>query len=101
MYGMRFGKSLCHAWGATPVYLFGRYYLGVYATAPGYATFEVAPQLGGLGEIEGTVPVGAGDVYVHLTKSALRVKSDVPGGTLIWDGKRIPLIPGEEMNLSF
>jgi len=101
MYGMRFGKSLCHAWGATPVYLFGRYYLGVYATAPGYATFEVAPQLGGLGEIEGTVPVGAGDVYVHLTKSALRVKSDVPGGTLIWDGKRIPLIPGEEMKLSF
>ncbi len=25
MYGDPFGKSLCHAWGASPVYLMGKY----------------------------------------------------------------------------
>ena len=29
MYGNRYGKSLCHAWGASPVYLLGKYYLGI------------------------------------------------------------------------
>jgi alpha-L-rhamnosidase len=29
MYGRPFGKSLCHAWGASPIYLLGKYYLGV------------------------------------------------------------------------
>ncbi len=101
MYGNRFAKSLCHAWGSTPVYLLGRYYLGVYATSPGYKSFRVEPQLGGLGVIEGTVPVGAGDVYVHLTKSALCVKSDIPGGTLVWAGKEYPLTAGEEVRLTF
>jgi hypothetical protein len=28
MYGRPFGKSLCHAWGASPIYLLGKYYLG-------------------------------------------------------------------------
>ena len=28
MYGSRFACSLCHAWGAGPIYLLGRYYLG-------------------------------------------------------------------------
>ena len=27
MYGREFGKSLCHAWGASPIYLLGKYYL--------------------------------------------------------------------------
>lgn len=99
MYGNRFTKSLCHAWGATPVYLFGRYYLGVSPTAPGYKTFCVAPQLGGLGEIEGTVPAGAGDVYVHLTKTSLTVRADKDGGTLLWQGKKYPLPAGETVQL--
>ena len=37
MYGRPYGKSLCHAWGASPVYLLGKYYLGVRPTKPGYA----------------------------------------------------------------
>ncbi len=34
MYGRKFGKSLCHAWGASPIYLLGKYYLGVSPTSP-------------------------------------------------------------------
>ena len=32
MYGNKYGKSLCHAWGASPIYLLGKYYLGVTPT---------------------------------------------------------------------
>ena len=43
MYGSAYSKSLCHAWGAGPIFLLGRYVLGVYPTSPGYETFEVKP----------------------------------------------------------
>ncbi len=99
MYGHPFGRSLCHAWGATPICLFGRYYLGVSPTEPGFAAFTVAPQRGGFGEIEGTVPVGEGEVYVHLTKTSLTVRATVPGGTLLWKGTERPLAPGETVCL--
>lgn len=41
MYGRKFGKSLCHAWGASPIYLLGKYYLGIKPTSAGYATYLV------------------------------------------------------------
>ncbi len=69
MYGRRFGKSLCHAWGASPVYLLGRYYLGVTPTSPGFATYEVKPNLGGLDWIEGDVPTPWGRIRVRADKN--------------------------------
>lgn len=97
MYGDPYGKSLCHAWGAGPVYLFGRYYLGVYPTAPGYAAFNVEPNLGGLNEISGAVPVNGGTVRVSLNKERLCVTSDKAGGTLIWKGKKYEIPTNEEL----
>ena len=95
MYGLKFGKSLCHAWGASPVYLIGRYYLGVRPTSPGYATFEVEPRTGGLDMIEGTVPVGKGTVKVKVDGGVVEASCDVPGGTLVAGGERYPIDPGE------
>lgn len=69
MYDRRFGKSLCHAWGASPVYLFGRYYLGVTPTSPGFETYEVKPNLGGLEWIEGDVPTPWGRIHVRADKT--------------------------------
>ena len=57
------------------------------------------PQLGGLGEIEGTVPVGSGEVYVRMSKKELIVSATVEGGTLIRDGQRIPLKAGEKIHI--
>jgi hypothetical protein len=34
-----YGKSLCHAWGAGPIYLLGKYFLGVTPAAPGYQEY--------------------------------------------------------------
>lgn len=94
MYGNKYGKSLCHAWGAGPIYLFGRYYLGVYPTAPGYKTFRVEPHAGGLKSFEGTVPLGTdGQVQVSLDNGKITVLATKAGGTLLWNGKEYVLEP--------
>lgn len=97
MYGNKYAKSLCHAWGAGPIYLFGRYYLGVYPTLPGFETFNVEPQLGGLNEISGTVPVKDGEVRISIDKSRLSVTATKAGGTLIWQNKKYELVPNVEI----
>ena len=100
MYGGKYQKSLCHAWGASPIYLLGKYFLGVRETAPGYASFEVSPQLGGFGFIEGTIPVRDGEVSVYLSGETLRVTATVPGGTLRFGGETRALVPGETVELA-
>lgn len=101
MYGGKYEKSLCHAWGAGPIYLFGRYYLGVYATTAGYETFNVEPNLGGLEEICGTVPINNGTVSVELNKEKLRVTATKGGGTLIWDNKHYTLEPNIPLTFNY
>ena len=100
MYGGKYEKSLCHAWGAGPIYLFGRYYLGVYATKPGYETGEVAPHIGGLEEVCGTSPIGDGTVTVRLNKKELSVTATKAGGTLLWNGERLALEPNVTLTVS-
>jgi hypothetical protein len=90
MYGRPFGKSLCHAWGASPIYLLGKYYLGVKPLTPGYATYEVVPNLGGLQWMEGTVPTPQGDIAVAASPQQLRVKGAVGTGTLRFASKSKP-----------
>lgn len=80
MYGRPYGKSLCHAWGASPIYLLGKYYLGVRPTAPGYAEFEVRPVLGGLEWMEGTVPTPQGGIRVRMDRREIRVHASEGAG---------------------
>lgn len=90
MYGRPFGKSLCHAWGASPVYLLGKYYLGVKPVKPGYSEFAVAPSLGGLKWIEGTVPTPKGDIHVYMDKKTIKVKAGEGRGYLTFKSKSKP-----------
>ena len=73
MYGDPFGKSLCHAWGASPIYLLGRYFLGVKPTAPGYETYEVKPAVQYFDELDCTIPVGSRSVHITLHNGELTV----------------------------
>ena len=98
MYGCPFGKSLCHAWGASPIYLLGKYFLGVDAKADG---FTVRPQLGGLEWMEGTVPVQGGMVRVFCDGKTLRVESDAEGGILIWQERTLEIPVSEPLVLEF
>ena len=104
MYGRPYGKSLCHAWGASPIYLLGKYYLGVQPTKPGYEEYTVRPCLGGLDWMEGNVPTPFGTVYVKMDKNTVTVKSDGGKGTLIAgigeDEKHIEIKPGKEITIN-
>jgi len=75
MYGNAFGKSLCHAWGASPIYLSGRYFLGVKPTKPGYGTYEIKPELGTLSWIEETVPMSKGKVDIYADVKTIKIKA--------------------------
>ena len=100
MYDNKYGKSLCHAWGASPIYLLGKYYLGVTPTSSGYETFEVKPYLGGFKFIDGVVPIKDGSVRVKLSKDKLSVVATKNGGTLIWAGKSYALEANKELNMN-
>ncbi|WP_255474284.1 alpha-L-rhamnosidase-related protein [Pontibacter qinzhouensis] len=94
MYGRPFGKSLCHAWGASPIYLLGKYYLGVKPLSPGYSTYEVVPVLGGLQWMEGTVPTPNGDITIYCSTSQIKVKATEGTGTLRFKSKSKPKAKG-------
>jgi hypothetical protein len=79
MYGRPFGKSLCHAWGASPIYLLGKYFLGVKPLSPGYQEYLIQPNLGGLQWMEGTVPTPDGNINVYCDFKEIRVKSSSKG----------------------
>ncbi|MBD0287480.1 MAG: alpha-rhamnosidase, partial [Flavisolibacter sp.] len=90
MYGRPFGKSLCHAWGASPIYLLGKYYLGVKPTAPGYQTYLIEPSLGGLQWMEGTVPTPHGKISIYCTPKQIKVKADEGTGTVRFKSSKKP-----------
>ena len=77
MYGDPFGKSLCHAWGASPIYLLGKYFLGVRPTSPGYRTYEVKPAVRYFDRLDCTVPVGEKSVHIELCEGNLTIKESV------------------------
>lgn len=82
MYGRKFGKSLCHAWGASPIYLLGKYYIGVKPLSPGYARYSVEPVLGGLQWMEGSVPTPHGNIKVYCSRKEIKISSDEGMGIL-------------------
>ena len=100
MYGRPYGKSLCHAWGASPVYLLGKYYLGVSPLSPGYATYEVRPHLGDLEWMEGSVPTPFGSIQVKMTKDTVTVKSDGGEGIMIINNKETVIKAGQETTVT-
>ena len=100
MYGRTFGRSLCHAWGAAPIYLLGRYYLGVVPTASGFCRYEVRPDLGGLKWMRGTVPTPNGEIKVEVRNGRATVHGCAAGtGVLHWNGKTVDIAPNASVTL--
>lgn len=96
MYGRPYGKSLCHAWGASPVYLLGKYYLGVRPMKPGYEEFEVRPNLGDLEWIAGDVPTPNGMIHVEMNRHEIKVRATEGRGTLYYGDQQLTIEAGRE-----
>lgn len=90
MYGRPYGKSLCHAWGASPIYLLGKYYLGVKPVKEGYKEFAITPCLGGLQWMEGSVPTPKGDIAVYMNQRTIKVKAGEGKGYVIFESQKKP-----------
>jgi hypothetical protein len=91
MYGRAFGKSLCHAWGASPIYLLGKYYLGVKPTSPGYGTYVIQPVLGGLQWMDGHVPTPKGTISVKCGTKEMTITTAEGIGTLLFKSTVTPV----------
>ena len=91
MYGDPFGKSLCHAWGASPIYLLGRYFAGIRPTSPGYQTFSVEPKLECFSAIDCTFPIKGGSIRIKKEANTLVVCSTKEGGTMSINGTDVVL----------
>ena len=101
MYGRPYGKSLCHAWGASPVYLLGKYYLGIRPTKPGYEEFEIRPSLGDLDWMMGDVPTPHGMIHVEMNRHEVKVLATEGSGTLFIAGQQIPVKSGTTVSITY
>lgn len=95
MYGHRYGKSLCHAWGASPLYLLGKYFLGVRPLEAGYASWEAEPHLGDLKWMKGDVPAAQGNIHIEMDRKKLTVLAEGTGpGRVILTSRHRPKVEG-------
>lgn len=101
MYGRKYGKSLCHAWGAAPLYLIGRYLLGLEITASG-ESFVFRPRTDLLGNFCVRLPLKRGEVFVEYQGGRIRVRSSEEEGELCTsDGKKYNIKGGQEILLEY
>ena len=99
MYGRPYGKSLCHAWGASPVYLLGRYFLGIQPTQPGYATWEARPNLADLEWMEGRVPTPNGVIHIRMERHYVCIRSDEGRGRLYLGNRCFDIEPNTDYHI--
>lgn len=91
MYGDPYGKSLCHAWGASPIYLIGRHFIGLVPTKPGYETFKVTPHLDNFDQLHCVLPIKNGEVMIDKVDNQLTVTATRDGGVIEISDKIYPL----------
>lgn len=93
-------RSDCHAWGASPNIEFYRILLGIDSDAPGFKKIRIAPSLGSLKEVSGTMPHPAGSISVFYKvdkKGSLSARIVLPAGTsglFVWRGVERTLSEG-------
>ncbi len=96
MYGSKYGKSLCHAWGSGPILLLLKYIAGINITSTGGNTFEVCPAAGAYDRFEAECPIGDGSVKISFSDDRFTVFANIDGGTFILNDKKYPIIMNKE-----
>ena len=97
-------RSDCHAWGASPNIEFFRILLGIDSATPGFKSVRIAPNLGEIKKIGGTMPHPEGMIKVAYEmkregngkKGPLYLCAEIQllmsvAGEFVWQGKTYPL----------
>ena len=71
MYGDPYGKSLCHAWAASPIYLLARYFLGLEPGNP-----RPRPRTEFFQSLDCTFPLGDRQITVTLRDGKVAVQTE-------------------------
>ena len=96
MYGDHFGKSLCHAWAASPIYFLAKYFAGLDLVNKDGVTYVLKPQMQYFTDLDCTLPVGSGGtVRLAWDGECLEVTADAEGGVLELGEEKISLVRGE------
>ncbi len=74
MYGDPFGKSLCHAWAASPIYLLARYFVGLRPDQDSASGFAIHPAPGFFDSLDCTLQLGETTVQVTAREGKTAVK---------------------------
>ena len=98
MYGEPFDKSLCHAWGAGPLYFIGRHLAGIRPETPGCRTYTVTPITDAI-DFDVTVPAGDGTIRVRTAGGRVTVCATIAGGVLSVGGRSYPIAAGTELTV--
>ena len=101
-------RSDCHAWGASPNIEFFRILLGIDSASPSFKTVRIAPSLGDIKKIGGTMPHPQGAVTVAYEykkegkgkKAQTYFSADIElpaavTGEFFWEGKTYELHGGQ------
>lgn len=76
MYGDPYGKSLCHAWAASPIYLLARYFVGLRPLSPGGAEYELRPRSRFFRTLDCRFPMGGRLLRIRLENGEWNVEED-------------------------
>ncbi len=78
MYGDPYGKSLCHAWAASPIYLLARYFVGFRPTSTGGKTYAVELKNQYFTHLDCTFPMGEKLVHIRWENGKLEIEGEGP-----------------------
>ncbi len=92
-------RSDCHGWGAHPLHHYFASLLGIRPAAAGFRRVRIAPRLGPLQWIEGTMPHPRGEISAGLRREGERLAARLVlpagvSGTFAWQGQQRELQPG-------
>ena len=92
-----------HAWGSAPANIISRFVLGVRPIDPGFSKILIAPRLGPLKWVRGTVPTPLGPVLLQAEDGAsMRLEIEIPEHTsaivqLPWRDQRSFVVDGRNV----
>ena len=85
MYGDPFGKSLCHAWSASPIYFIGRYLIGMQTLAPDSVSLD--PHVEFLNQFDCVLPIGKYMISFTMLNHKLTITTTMKRGKLYYKDK--------------